>query len=133
MRIQNLESPFENKYRYIYVCSPYSGDLLERIRNKSDAIRYCAEIFREGCIPVAPQLYFPQFGDRDNLQDRTLMTNAGLSALCSCSEMRVYGEKISRDMQTEIDRAFELGIPVRHYKGVDKTGESQDENIRRDN
>ena len=34
-----------------------------------------------------------------------------------CSEVRVYGDRISEGMQAEIRRAEALGIPVRYVRG----------------
>ena len=94
-----------NRKRYIYVCAPYRGDPIQVIRNIRDTRRRCRDIIEEGHIPVAPQLYFPQFLSEDSPEERELGLSMGLQALKYCDEIRVYGDEITEGMKGEIELA----------------------------
>lgn len=46
----------------VYVCSPYAGDTE---KNTANVRRYCRFVVDKGSIPLAPQLFFPQFNRGD--------------------------------------------------------------------
>ena len=95
----------------IYVCSPYRGDVAV---NTEFAKRCCSEVIRAGKTPFAPHLFFTQFLD-DNIPDeRERGISCGLEVLSLCSEIWVFGEKITEGMLAEIDYAEQYGIVVKY-------------------
>jgi len=93
----------------IYVCSPYRGD---KEKNLKKACAYCKSIAFWGNLPVAPHLYFPQFLDDDNHDERMNGIKMGLELLKDCDAMHVYGNDITEGMEMEIRKAIELEIPI---------------------
>lgn len=97
--------------KLIYVCSPYKGDVE---LNTANAQKYCADIIKEGNIPIAPHIYFTQFLNDDNPEERRLGIQAGVVLLEKCEELRVYGSIITEGMAHEIEAAKSLGIRICH-------------------
>ena len=62
-------------------------------------------------MPVAPQLYLPQFVDERTERERAL--DLCLELLDACDEVRVYGGTVTAGMRAELARAEAKGIPVR--------------------
>jgi len=62
-----------------------------------------------GTLPIAPQIYLPQFIEEATERDLALRMCLALVALSD--EVRVYGE-VSPGMRLEIAEARRLGIPV---------------------
>ena len=100
--------------KWIYICSPLRGDYEA---NTAAAIRYCREVALEGDFPVAPHIYCPRFLDDAKPEERERGMAIGVELLELCSEVRVYGDRISEGMQAEIRRAETLGITVRYVRG----------------
>lgn len=96
----------------VYVCSPLSGDME---RNAENARRYCRFAVNSGCIPLAPHLYFPQFMDDGNGTERDLALFMDIVLLSKCSELWVFGERISKGMSIEIEKAKRKGQPIRWF------------------
>ena len=92
----------------IYVCHPFAGDVEV---NTGRVKIICRALVENGLLPVAPQLYLPQFMDEATDRDRALELCLGLLEVCD--EVRVYGGRISSGMRLEIKHAEALGIPVR--------------------
>ena len=100
--------------KWIYICSSLRGD---SEANTAAAIRYCREVALEGDFPIAPHIYCPRFLDDTKPEERKRGMAIGGQLLELCSEVRVYGDRISEGMQAEIRRAEALGIPVRYVRG----------------
>lgn len=96
----------------VYVCSPLSGDME---RNVENARRYCRFAVDSGCIPLAPHLYFPQFMDDGNGVERNLALFMDIVLFSKCSELWVFGERISKGMGIEIEKAKRKGQPIRWF------------------
>ncbi len=96
----------------VYICSPLSGAVE---RNQEDARRYCRFAVRRGAIPLAPHLYFPQFMDDADPGQRDLALFMDIVLLSKCSEMWVFGERVSRGMSIEIEKAKRKGQPIRYF------------------
>lgn len=96
----------------VYICSPLSGDIPANQRN---ARRYCRFAVDSGCIPLAPHLYFPQFMDDGNVAERDLALFMDIVLLSKCSELWVFGERISKGMSIEIEKAKRKGQPIRWF------------------
>jgi hypothetical protein len=99
-------------HKRVYVCSPFRGDLLRNIENARD---YCRFAYDAGFVPIAPHLYFPQFLDECDLDERAAGMRYGLEQLWQCREVWVFGESITVGMRAEIDLAKDLKIPVRYF------------------
>jgi hypothetical protein len=95
----------------VFVCSPYRGDVEANI---AFAKRCCLEVIKAGKTPFAPHLYFTQFLDDNIPEERERGINCGLEVLSLCSEIWVFGDKITEGMQAEIDDAEQHGIVVKY-------------------
>lgn len=90
----------------VYVCHPFAGGQAENI---SSIRKVCRSVVGEGCIPLAPPLFLPQFVDEETERDRALSICLRLVGVVD--ELRVCG-KPSPGMSLEIAEARRLGIPV---------------------
>ena len=86
----------------VYICSPYAGDIAA---NTEAARRYSRFAVEAGYIPIAPHLLFPQFLNDADPDERELGLFFGNALMSKCSEIWVFGSRISAGMQTEINRA----------------------------
>ncbi len=96
----------------VYICSPLSGDIPA---NQKNARRYCRFAVDCGCIPLAPHLYFPQFMDDGSGAERDLALFMDIVLLSKCNEMWVFGERVSKGMSIEIEKAKQKGQPIRYF------------------
>lgn len=96
----------------VYICSPYSGDIEG---NQIKARRYCRYAVSKNCIPIAPHLLLPQFMDDSDTQERELALYMDLVFLSKCSELWVFGDRISSGMAIEIEKAKQKGQTIRHF------------------
>lgn len=98
--------------KYVYICSPYRGDVEY---NVAKAQFYCQFATEQGVVPIAPHIYFTQFLDDNDPNDRRLGLDMGMDMLKNCDELWAFGSRISEGMRCEIDAAERLGIPVLFY------------------
>lgn len=98
-----------------YICSPYSGDVQA---NTALAREFCAFAVAAGQIPLAPHLFFPQFMDDTDPDERELAMAFNRVLLSKCEAMWVYTGHVSRGMRAEIEWARELELPI-HYFNAD--------------
>ena len=102
-----------HKFRpMVYVCSPYAGDIT---RNTTQARRFSKFAVDEGFLPITPHLLFTQFLNDANPDEREIGMHMGLVLLTKCSELWVFGERISAGMQREIKKAQKRGIQIRYF------------------
>ncbi|MBS3937614.1 MAG: DUF4406 domain-containing protein [Peptococcaceae bacterium] len=112
-RVMAEEKAKAKRYRpLIYICSPFAGDI---DYNTSRARGYCRFAVSEGCIPLAPHLYFPQFLDEDDKESRELGLFFALVLLTKCEAVWVFGGRITAGMGQEISKAERQGIPIRYF------------------
>lgn len=71
-----------------YICSPCRGDYEKNIIKAQE---YCREAMNDGLLPLAPHVYFTQFVDDSNPEERKLGLRCGLRLLRYCQLIRVYG------------------------------------------
>lgn len=96
----------------VFICSPYRGDVERNVKAARKHARMAAII---GYCPIAPHLLFPQFlNDRDP-EERIMGITLGVEQMKMCDEVWVFGSRISNGMGFELEKAKELGIPVRLY------------------
>lgn len=94
--------------RRVYVCHPYRNAPAENVERVTEI---CKALSASGHLPVAPQLYLPQFMDEATEREQALAMC--LELLDASDEVRVYGQSITAGMRLEIERAEARGIPVR--------------------
>lgn len=96
----------------VYICSPYSEDIEG---NTKRAREYCRFAVEQNCIPLAPHLYFPQFMEECDPEQRSLGIAFGLVLQGRCREVWVFGRRISRGMAVEIEKAKERNLRLRYF------------------
>ena len=100
--------------KIVYICSKFSGD---EQHNVEMARRYCRYAVDLGFVPLAPHLLLPQF--LSEKRERALAIQIDLRLLEVCQELWVCGDEISDGMMREIDRATDMGLPIKHIKEGD--------------
>ncbi len=85
---------------------PFSSD---PIRNANCVVPVARAIALAGDLPLAPQLYLPQFIDEGS--ERSLAMKLCLGFLARSDEIRVHGQPTD-GMRLEIAAAERLGIPL---------------------
>ena len=105
--------PKDGTYRpLIYICSPLSGDVpgnMERAR------QYCQFALKEGQIPLAPHLMFPQFMKDKDPAERELAMFMDVVLLGKCDGVWVFGDRITEGMKAEIEVAKRRRQPIRYF------------------
>ena len=96
----------------VYICSPLSGNTTV---NQEAARRYCRYAVDAGYVPIAPHLFFPQFMDESDEDERETGIFMGIILLTKCAELWVFGERITRGMAQEIRKAESRSMPVRYF------------------
>ena len=93
--------------KYVFICSPYrpiGKDLETELKNNIDqAKRACRLAMSRGLIPLAPHLYFTQFLDDNDPQERKFGQQAGKEWMRCVSEVWVVGDRISSGMEEEVN------------------------------
>lgn len=96
----------------VYICSPYAGDVEANVQA---AQRYSRFAVDRGYIPIAPHLLFPQFLNDKIPQERQLGLFFGNALMSKCSEVWVFGSRISAGMEAEIKRAKWKNYRLRYF------------------
>ena len=96
----------------VYICSPYAGDVPRNVENARKYSRFAVD---QGCIPVAPHLLFPQFLNDNNPRERQLGFFFGTALMSKCSEVWVFGDRISEGMKEELKRARWKNYRLRYF------------------
>lgn len=102
----------KTKQEKIFICSPFGGDK----NNLEKARQFCRYTWQLGKIPIAPHLYFPQFLNEDDEVEREIGIELGKDALLQCTELWIFGDRVSAGMQKEIDFATVRNIPIKRIK-----------------
>lgn len=108
-----------------YVCSPYRGNIIKRIRNVRYARKLTKQAIIAGYIPITPHLFLTQvLNDRKPIE-RAKGLELGKGILQACSVVLV-GEKygISDGMETEIAMAEKCGKKIIKIQNVILIGHS---------
>ena len=96
----------------VYICSPYAGETEINIKA---AQKYSRFAVNKGYIPIAPHLLFPQFLNDTDPAERKLGLFFGNALMSKCSEVWVFGERISAGMESEIKRARWKNYRLRYF------------------
>jgi len=95
--------------KVIFVCSPFQG----KKENIEKAKKYCRYVVDLGYIPIAPHIYFSQFMNDHNPDDRRKALEMNKKLLEFCDELWIFGDKITEGMKIEIEH-------FKKIKGEDK-------------
>lgn len=98
--------------KFVYICSPLRGDIERNIRKANGYCRFAA---KQSALPLAPHAMFAGFLDDTIQEERSYGMRMGLALLKLCSEVWVFGERISEGMLDEISVAAELGISIKYF------------------
>ena len=96
----------------VYICSPYAGDIETNINKARSYSRFAVS---RGYIPLAPHLLFPQFMDDSDPEQRNLALFFGIVLLSKCQEVWVFGDRISKGMAAEIEKAEHKNRIIRYF------------------
>ena len=96
----------------VYICSPYAGDVEKNVEAAQKYSRFAVD---KGYIPIAPHLLFPQFLNDRNPKERQLGLFFGNAIMSKCSEVWVFGSRISAGMEDEIKRARWKNYRLRYF------------------
>lgn len=96
----------------VFICSPLAGDIEGNLENVR---RYSKFAVREGAIPFAPHLLYPQILDEEDKSQRNLGIFFGLVVMGKCDQLWVFGDHISSGMNVEIMKAKKRGMPIRYF------------------
>ena len=106
---QRDESGGRTRMWRVFTCHKFSSDRAGSIK----ALRHiCRALVQEGCLPLSPQLVFPQYIDED--RERDLAMRLCQELIRTSDELRVFGSELTPGMRVEISYAELLGIPVRY-------------------
>lgn len=110
-----IEKEEKKQYAFrpiVYICSPYAGDVDSNIDNTRRYSRFAVD---RGYIPIAPHLLFPQFLNDADPKERQLGLFFGNALMSKCSEVWVFGDRISAGMEDEIKRAKRKSYRLRYF------------------
>lgn len=111
--IRKEELAAKRAYRpLVYICSPLAGNI---DGNMEKARHYCKFAVRNGAIPLAPHLLFPQFMDDTYSDERALAMFMNMVLLGKCDQLWVFGKTISEGMAAEIGKAEKRGMVIRYF------------------
>ncbi len=96
----------------VYICSPFAGDVDGNVAAARKYSRFAVEC---GYIPIAPHLLFPQFMNDNDPDERALGLFFGSALMSKCSEVWVFGSRISSGMAAEIKRAHRKQYRLRYF------------------
>ena len=100
----------------VYICSPLGGNISVNLEKAKLYAKYAH--FYALCL------------NDDDPRERELGVTAGLSLLWFCDELWVFGDEITRGMQSEIRFCENLKIPIKYIKEnkiFNKLGDVNDE------
>lgn len=94
------------KAKLCYICTPYRGNLFQRVRNVLYARKVTRSAIKSGYIPITPHLYITQVLNDKDPDERIKGIEIAMELLDMC-EVILIGNKygISRGMAAEIAKA----------------------------
>jgi len=111
VKLRKMENG-EWQMSWIYIASPYKGDIDTNIMR---AKRYCRFVASRGKVPQCPHIFLTTFLDDDNKDEREAGLYLGIQMLKRCNELWVFGSHISEGMKKEIEFAIKRNIPIKYY------------------
>ena len=108
------------KHKKVFICSPFhpqGNTAMKRAedlrRNREMARLACGYAVSQGCMPMAPHLFFPTFLSEKVPEEREMGIRFGLEWLAGCDELWIIGQRITEGMKREIAAAKVQGIPIK--------------------
>ena len=102
----------------VFICSPYRGEVEKNVKQARYYSRMAAVC---GYCPVTPHLFFPQFLNDDDPQERIKAIKLGVELMKMCDEVWVHGPRVSSGMAYELEAARTLGLPIKlHDENADR-------------
>ena len=102
------------RYRpLVYICSPYSHGCINT--NIENARRYSRFAVDRRYLPITPHIYFTQFMDDTVSEEHETAIFMNFVLMSKCAELWVFGDIISKGMQTEIERAERKHMKIRYF------------------
>ncbi len=100
----------------VFGCSSYRGDVKVNTENTR---RYDRHIAVSGYCPVFLHLFFPQFLDDNDPEERIMGITLGVELIKVCDEVWIFGTRISKGMAYELEEAKVAAIcSTRKYKVI---------------
>lgn len=114
----------DSKEKYAFICSPFAGDTE---RNITYAIKCCKEAIKRGYTPIAPHLYFPQFLDDNNPEQREKGLILGREAMKEKCDIVFIGDKygISDGMKGDLEFAKQSKISIEYLTTLNGFNKSE--------
>ena len=97
--------------KVVYIAHPIGGDVEMNLGKIRDIVRW-VNLREKDVIPFVPYYCDVVSLDDDNPLERAKGFKNNLYLIQYCDELRLYGDKISKGMIVEIERAKELQIPI---------------------
>lgn len=108
--VRNIEKEQKKWRPLVYICSPYSGDV---VGNTEKARRYSRFAVDKGAIPLTAYLLLPQFMSEKTERDLALFMDMVL--MSKCEEVWVFGKDITSGMAAEIAKAKKKNMTIRYF------------------
>lgn len=108
--VRNIEKEQKKWRPLVYICSPYSGDV---VGNTEKARRYSRFAVDRGAIPLTAHLLLPQFMSEKN--ERALALFIDMVLMSKCEEVWVFGSDITSGMAAEIAKAKKKNMTIRYF------------------
>lgn len=122
--------------KLVFVSTPFHAETVAEMQeNIHLAQRICKKVMRDGYIPYAPHLLFPQFLDDADARQRKEGITAGIEMLRRCDILVFSGGKVTDGMTQEMKAASDLGIPVVYLKDPEEPeskGKKEEKDMLRD-
>ena len=99
----------------VYICSPYRGTPEEIQRNIENVKKYCRFAADQGFAPLATHLAICSFLQDEIAQERELGIEIDETLLSVCTELWVFGDRISSGMAREITTFQLADKPIRYF------------------
>lgn len=99
----------------VFICAPLGGSREDQLRT---AIQYTEYALKSGAAPVVP-LFFEISLQGDAHDASETISSAGLSLLWLCDELWVFGNRITEEMQQQIDFCKNLNTIIRTVSDSD--------------
>ena len=105
---------FTQKYPLpvVFICSSFSGDGKESLEK---AKRYARFAVSRYSVPVTPHLMYPHFLRKTVESERKIGLYCGLCLLDKCSEIWIFGDLKTNDMEWEVWRAYMRDKTIRWF------------------
>ena len=96
----------------VFICSPSGG---KKKLNAAKAKRYSRFAISRYCVPVTPRLLYPNFLRDAVEKEKKTGLYCGQCLLDKCSEIWIFGDVLTNDMEWEIWRAFMRSKKIRWF------------------